>query len=390
MSRRSKRLKLLHEQSASPTSVRKLNVHEEEPIVGLDSDPEDGLELCGSWLPDGVCFHIYSYVSNGHIIANRYADGVASLVHSTRMVSQDVLKSVQRYLRQAPLKMLLRYGDDATQTQRRINWACRNRVHLDELFFDVPHLNTKGLERVVDFKRILHTCQTTKLQKFGLILPMYNNLCHTFETLPDSPGREFQNFVLMNTPGGSGTDINISGVKKLSLAFHTQEFFLPLLKRYSNSLEELEIRICRHAKNRPDELVLEDLSKVIQGMTHLKKLKICNYGKFGAASIQIMSTSLEEIDTGNCDNGFFVETCECPSLKSFRFMHREQSKTHVERKNGLKLRVDEWRSKDTSIVGKIAMDEINTTLGSCKNLFGFRFSKGIHLPQTVRVNTHYT
>ena len=103
-----------------------------------------------------------------------------------------------------------------------------------------------------------------------------------------------------------------------------------------------------------------------------------------------MSTSLEEIDTWNCDIGFFVETCECPSLKSFRFMHREQSKTHVERKNGLKLRVDEWRSKDTSIVGKIAMDEINTTLGSCKNLFGFRFSKGIHLPQTVRVNTHYT
>ncbi len=375
MPRRSKRIKLLHEQK-SPTSVRELS----ERFYDPDSN-SDGIEMCGSWLPDGVCFHIFSYLSNGNIIANRYADGVSSLAYSIRLVSKDASSVLRRYLRNAPLKMIVRYRDHTKQTKRRIEWACKNQVNLVEFLFDVPYLNNDGKRKMDEFKRILEACRTDKVQRFGLVLPMYNNLRQSFQLDDKSPELEFQRYVINKVPKPNpnyqpfNASINASGIKKLCLAFHQDELHLPLLKRYSNTVEELEIRVCRFAKVRPNVLVLEGLSMAIKDMSRLQKLKICNYGKFGAASIHISSESLKYLDMLNCDDEFYVESLVCPSLESMEFKHRIEGASYQALRNGLRLQNEEGEYLgERPFPVNVAVD-----MNTFENFYGARL-KGIELP----------
>ena len=364
MPRRSKRLKLLHESLSPPIS--------------------DGLELSsGLWLPDGILFHIYSYISNGQVTPSRYADGVASLIYNTRLISKPFLQSIERYLRSAPLKIRMRFGDDSPRINRRIEWACENCVNVEEFLFDVPMGNdVKSTQRRELFKKILSSCQTSNLVKFGLILPHYSIRRPVNETT-----MEFQQFVVSNVSNQRHSNLN-TPLKKLTVHFNPIELHLPLLTNYSHSLEELEIRICRYAKDRPDELVLSELSDAIKHMPKLKTLKIVNSGKFGAASIQISSDSLEEINVEECDNGFFFEKCSLPSLKVFRCLHKPPSDEQVERKTGLKIKdfplLTEHMNFKTE-PGETPCSRIMVTFDQCSGGKRVRELAGINIPKKCYV-----
>lgn len=305
--RRSKRLKALHQKSVDADG----ECGDIMPgSTNLNSNViHGGLDIAGFWMPDEICFHIYSYLSNGSINGNCYANGIAALVHNYSYLSKEFHKSIQRYIPQAALTLRIRYG---CRMEKRLEMICSKKVRLRELHVDVGSTNSH-----IDFQKILKNCDISNLHTVGITLPFYRHSIQNDNMgwLQDS--RNFQKFMVDHVAAKSEP-------KVLKLCSNYRELDRQFLVCFASSLEELEVRIGTDKDDRQvtsDDDCLEVLSFSIEQMTKLRKFKFGQYNQFGAGYFVVRSESLEEMDTLHCDNRFFVRKCICPSLKSFRCLH---------------------------------------------------------------------
>jgi hypothetical protein len=134
------------------------------------------------------------------------------------------------------------------------------------------------------------------------------------------------------------------------------EWHLPVLTNFSNSLEELTLCISPDHEQDAD---LQDLSKSIQQLSKLKKLKLSFLWK--RCSFEIESKTIEKIDMTGSEEGCFLDKCICPSLKVFKCNYKRSNDAEQEQSNGLRPRFP-------------FSDNILEKLESCK-----RNRKGVHV-----------
>ena len=341
MPRRSKRLKV------SPNKNKSVAQHKVEDLVQHavheveDNNSIGGVDMSDIWLPDGPCFLVYSFICNGSINASRYADGISSLVYNYSLISKDFHRSIQRYMQFAPMILRYRYKQNLNQ---RIQMICKKQVNLCEFHYDLVDENLMSTknehqharqhqhahqqahqhdndennqEKVEDYVKILTSCKISNLHTLGLNLHGYRaNNYHTFQ---NTKSIDFQKFIAREVAPSCK-------LTKIKICTHHNELHCPMLTRFSSSLKELEVIITRNHDD-IDSVGLQKLTKVLKELKKLKKLKIANNNKFGSFDVNISSKSLEEIDLVGCDNDFFLDKVNCPSLRTIRcrYLHKEGS-----------------------------------------------------------------
>jgi len=286
----------------------------------------DGAEMGAMWMPEGVCFNIYSYLNNREIVDER--SGVAALFRIVAFVSKDLLASVHRYLCQTNLTLNVSYlaSSSAPRYFRRVAWACRNKVKIAECSF---YPTTRGQISVSEY--ILRSCDISEMQEISVLVIYIDSKAEddAYESkavkagIPSDVFRqddadclvEFQRFLADHLPK------HAPALKKMQLSFDNVKMYLPVLTNLSQSLEELKLSIRQTRNGCPLSFAIElqELSRVIEQLPRLKNLKL--FEKNGG-SFHIRSTSLEEIDTTECSTEFFISKCVCPSLMMFRCTHR--------------------------------------------------------------------
>ena len=301
----------------------------------LVQHPVDGVDVGGTWLPDGVLLNIFSFcLDNNKLFDDRYYQkkaGVPILFRNIAFVSPDFLECVYRYIQRTPIHLAVPlYGFDEKNSLRRIAWACQNNLKLG--YFGCKQA---GRNAAVICKYILQSCDISELRACEMIF--YSGLQNgrggldgrdvsesdavqagvpsaifqraaTSSYIPLELQRFFAEHVPQRAPA----------LKRMQLTFDMEALYSPVLTNLSHSLEELELSIvaCYHNLHQTSDqkLDLQELTRSIEQLTKLKKLGLStNF----AASFQIHSTSLEEIDTTDCSEFFFVDKCVCPSLKKF-------------------------------------------------------------------------
>jgi hypothetical protein len=336
--RTSKRLKL------SPKSVVLLAAHHQKvegilaagdvPAVPvqIEEKPIDGFDISDIWLPDGPCFLVYSFLCNGSINASRYADGISSLVHNYSLISTDFHKSIQRYLQSAPMTIRCRFAHNLNQ---RIQMICEKQVNLSEFHYDLVKEDDDSTSttnahgdahdhdassdsKLEDYVKILSSCKISNLHTLGLNLPGYR--ADDYQTYDSKKSIDFQKYIAQELASSCKPT-------KIKICTHDNELHVPMLTKFSSSLEELEISITRN-KNQVGSVGLRKLISALKGLKKLKKLKIINNKKFGSFNVNVISKSLEEIDLVGCDNEFFLGKVNCPSLQTIRCRYHHKKYVH--------------------------------------------------------------
>jgi len=326
--RQSKRLKLQHIKSAMEQLPEEVMVP-----VQMEEKPIDGFDICDIWLPDGPCFVVYSFLCNGSINVPRNADGISSLVHNYSLISSDFHKSIQRYLQSAP--MTIRCGRFAHNLTQRIEMICEKQVNLSEFHYDLVKEDDDSTSttnahgdahdhdassdsKLEDYVKILSSCKISNLHTLGLNLPGYR--ADDYQTYDSKKSIDFQKYIAQELASSCKPT-------KIKICTHDNELHVPMLTKFSSSLEELEISITRN-KNQVGSVGLRKLISALKGLKKLKKLKIINNKKFGSFNVNVISKSLEEIDLVGCDNEFFLGKVNCPSLQTIRCRYHHKKYVH--------------------------------------------------------------
>jgi hypothetical protein len=300
--RQSKRLKLQHIKSAMEQLPEEVMVP-----VQMEEKPIDGFDICDIWLPDGPCFVVYSFLCNGSINVPRNADGISSLVHNYSLISSDFHKSIQRYLQSAP--MTIRCGRFAHNLTQRIEMICEKQVNLSEFHYDLvkedddststtnahgdAHDHDASSEsKLEDYIKILSSCKISNLHTLGF---------YTFHTFDSKKSIDFQKYIAQEL-----ATILCKPTKIIMFIFN--ELHVPMLTKFSSSLEELEISITRY----------NNQVGVIEALPRLRKLKLCFSMTNSPFYVSIRSASLHELIIANSPINCKIQECVCPCLKSLQ------------------------------------------------------------------------
>ena len=306
----------------------------------LVQHPTDGADVGGRWLPDGVLFNIFSFcLQNNKLVAETYtpACGVPVFFRSIAFVSSDFLDCVYRYIQRTPVHIFVGFDDNSL---RRIAWACQNNLKLGYFKF-----YQKGRYAASICKYMLQSCDISELLMCDMRFYGWSpyeyaaiGLLESVAVQAGFPSDIFQQHDISSD--GACSDLQLqrffaehvpahaSALKIMRLTFFEGALYLPVLSNSFSSLEELSLAI--HFNQSVD---LQEVSRSIEQLTKLKTLIL--HTNF-AASFQIHSTSLEEIDTTDCNDGFFVDKCVCPSLKKFTCVSLDQSYYDDLTRNGVK------------------------------------------------------
>jgi hypothetical protein len=294
-------------------------------------------------LPDGVWFHIYSYLHRHRDPFLHYSRkvnvnslDVGNLLKTMSSVSKEDNKRLFRYLSQVPQDFTYSYYDLET-----LVFACRNCMKLG----GVVSFTSIGRIALNLYMYMIRSCNIRDMHTLTLNLQHYSsNVSRHFITSAIKVGIPVEVLKVSMSPLefqqqyaafiAEHSHIHSPSLNKLHLRVQKNEFYLPFLTMFSHSLEELSLHILKGGKS-PNpgayDHDLESFSNAIERMSKLKKLTICADLQ---ASFRIRSASLEEINVMPTRFHFSVDECICPSLKVFK------SRYHVwrdeEQVNGVK------------------------------------------------------
>ena len=268
----------------------------DENLIGAD-----GVDIGGIWIPDGVLFHIYSYMYE--ITLSTKECGVASLVHNIAHVSTEFLASFYRHVQKTPLNLYT--STCYHRTDDIFEWACQHKVKLGKYTFKLlrswdPTLCTKLFE----------ACDISELESCSMSLVYQHNRQKDgiSDFVQHDSKLEFQRFF------AEYVSKHAPSLKRLHIKSFMEELHMPLLAMFSPSLEELDLQIWvgSHDNNFP-----EHLSRVIGELSKLKKLKVYALNHFlkqvqieTSVLPRIHSKSLEMIDVMGCANKMIIEKCD--------------------------------------------------------------------------------
>jgi len=259
---------------------------------------------------DEMKFLIFSF-SHGNEIHGYGGSPVANLFKTFGFLSKDCYQCCIRYVQQNPIKA---DGNSDSLHYPIIAFMCKHRVKLERMRLDLESSLDVSLSM-----HLLRRCDLTELRSItvensmqdGLYVSRDKALVHVIaagipreaieEYHPISPSRSNVKEIIADILVEQApllTKINVTLFRILDL---------PLLKRFSNQLEELTLTIYLSE----DDPVAVAISQMIKNMPKLKKLSFDR----GWGSVRVRSQTLEEI--GGRHSRCYVNECICPSLKMF-------------------------------------------------------------------------
>ncbi len=327
-----------------------------------NSEKEKRMKQLYNDLPDGVWFHIYSFLHRHRekfLQHRKTCDSldVRNLLRGMSSVSKEDNNRLYRYLSQVPQDFTYSYYDLSS-----FMFACKNCMKLGGV------VSFTSISRIAlnMYLYMIKSCNIRDMHSLTLNLQHYSsNASDNFvasaleagipiEILkaPMSPLEFQQQFAAYVA---EHSNLHSPSLNKLHLRVQKNELYLPFLTIFSQSLEELSLHIVNIGKSQNPGVLDQDLetfSSAIERMTKLKKLTICADLQ---ASFRLRSVSLEEINIMPTRFRFTVDECICPSLKLFKSRYQVWRKSDDDddritsmRCNGKQFNNMEFRSNDRS------------------------------------------
>jgi hypothetical protein len=284
-------------------------------------------------LPDGVWFHIYSFLHRHRDPILQYSRRLNSetldvgiLFKTMAPVSKSDNRRLFRYVSQVPQDFTYSYYDLETYA-----WACKNCMKLG----GVVSFTSIGRIALNLYMHMIRSCNISDMHTLTLNLQHHSsNATNHFIQSAKKVGipvevlkvtmspLDFQQQYAEFMDDHSRSNVLLPSLKKLHLRVKKNEFYHPFLTIFSQSLEELSLHILegggcasKSAGGSNRDRDLEVFTKAIERMSRLKKLTICADLQ---ASFCIRSASMEEIHVMPSRFRFSVDECICPSLKVFK------------------------------------------------------------------------
>jgi len=265
---------------------------------------------------DGIKFLIFSF-SHGNFIHE--TSPVAQLFKTFGFLSKDCYRSCIRYIQQTPIK----YGNIYNANTTMESFLCRNRIKLESIDLSLADSLSTALSI-----HALRNCDLSEMKSIyiGAIMTKEfdNNLIEKAVStgIPRQAIDEFvhpaqyDRIAIQETI----TDIlqensNAPSLKAMEIVIRKEEWFRPILTKFSNQLEKLHLYIDwdEIGGKFPYDEKAKEISSVIENMPNLKHL-VLQVNSYMGGSFRVKSASLEEIDTRLSKN-FYLEECICPSLR---------------------------------------------------------------------------
>jgi len=298
---------------------------------GCNGDHKDcaiAYETTGDDLSDEIWLKIIQYNHSNSLdrkssVSGQYSTSALEMFRHLPYVSRTMRKVCNDFVRIVPLDISSGVIGNPKELPM-IQWMCQTRVKIGKFDANSYHdINSMWLRIIV---HILISCNTAEMSCFDMkcdfSLEGVKQLgkrvdaenAGMFEALQHS---EFLNEYEHQALLADTLFEQAPCLKSLSIMVGNNSFHLPLLERFLDTIEELELYA--YAGGDFDSYHYneqDDISGIIGSMKNLKKLFL---GGELCGSLTIISESLEKIDIRGMTkhSDFIIECCICPSLKMF-------------------------------------------------------------------------